>query len=147
MRDDTNGRIRPMRPRRALRLAIVLRERALKIERLRFLAEAGYTYGAAAREIGISVSAARTQYMKDAVGIGGRKMRIITSLDLKKLRALAEAGYTRVDAARELGISRDQARYWDLKENFGFLQKNLGPAPVEMARSLLPKVRPRAVVR
>ena len=116
-------------------------------ERLRFLADAGYTYASAAREIGISVSSAWCQYMKGAMGIGDRKKRIINSLDLKKLRALAAAGYTRIDAAREMGISRDQARYWDLKENFGFVVKNMGPAPVEAARSLLPKVRPRAVVR
>jgi hypothetical protein len=141
-----NENVGGMRARRALMLAN-LRELGLKRDRLRFLADAGYTYYAAARETGISVSAARAQYMKDAILIGGRKIRVITSLDLKKLRALAAAGYTRVEAARELGISRDQARYWDLKENFGFIQKNLGPAPVEMARSLLPKVRHRAVVR
>lgn len=128
--------------RRALEKAN-LREFALKRERLRFLAEAGFTYAAAAREIGISVSAARAQYIKD--GTSGREMRVTTMADLKRLRVLAKAGYTRRAAARELGIKWESTvRYWDLKENLGFVVKppaRLGPDPVYLRSSSLPRLR------
>ncbi len=46
--------------------------------------------------------------------------RRTSNQDLRRLRALADAGIVRAVAAREVGMNIATVRYWDLKEHLGF---------------------------
>lgn len=69
--------------------------------------------------------------------------RLTNSQDIKRLRALADAGVQRATAARQCGMDQATVRYWDMKERLGFVLKHAGPAAPLPPRASLPKIRHR----
>ena len=68
--------------------------------------------------------------------------RLTSNQDLKRLRALADAGVILAVAAREIGMDQATVRYWDRKEHLGFVTRIQNPAPLP-PHAVLPRLRAR----
>lgn len=63
--------------------------------------------------------------------------------DLKRLRALADAGVVRAVAARVVGMDQATVRYWDLKAGLGFVIRPPAVRAPAVPPAVLPRLRAR----